>query len=72
MNLLSPGLLTITWIHRSWFPYVGVWLIILGIIDQSKMATQKNAVVPIWCCVIDLVGVNAWRIGTYSRLATLL
>jgi tetratricopeptide (TPR) repeat protein len=52
--------------HRSWFPYVGVWLIILGIIDQSKVANQKNAVYIFGAVLLLWSGVNAWRIGTYS------
>ena len=56
--------------HRSWFPYVGVWLIILGIIDQSKISTQKNAVYMFSAVLLIWSGVNAWRIGTYSGWQT--
>jgi len=56
--------------HRSWFPYVGVWLIVLGIIDQSKIATQKNAVYIFGAVLLIWSGVNAWRIGTYSGWQT--
>jgi tetratricopeptide (TPR) repeat protein len=52
--------------HRAWFPYVGVWLIVLGVIDQSKMANQKNAAYLFGAVVLIWSGVNFWRIGAYS------
>jgi tetratricopeptide (TPR) repeat protein len=56
--------------HRSWFPYVGAWMIILGIIDQSKIAAQKNAVYLFGSVLVLWAGVDAWRIGTYSGWQT--
>ncbi|HEX5112968.1 MAG TPA: tetratricopeptide repeat protein, partial [Saprospiraceae bacterium] len=53
--------------HRSWFPYAGAWLIILGIIDQSKFALQKNAMYVFTGVLVIWSGVDAWRIGTYSN-----
>ena len=53
--------------HRSWFPYVGVWLIILGIVDQSKIATGKKGMYVFAAVLLIWSGVNAWRIGTYSN-----
>jgi tetratricopeptide (TPR) repeat protein len=52
--------------HRSWFPYTGIWMIILGIIDQSKFALQKNAVYVFGGALVLWGGVDAWHIGTYS------
>jgi tetratricopeptide (TPR) repeat protein len=52
--------------HRSWFPYTGVWLILLGIIDQSKFSLQKNAVYVFGGALLIWSGVDAWRLGTYS------
>jgi len=56
--------------HRSWFPYVGVWIIVLGIIDQSKFVMQKNAVYLFGGVALIWSGVDAWRIGTYSGWQT--
>ena len=27
--------------HRAWFPYVGLWMIVLSVIDSSKFVSQK-------------------------------
>ena len=52
--------------HRAWFPYVGLWLIIMGIIDKSKFVTQSYAVYVFGGLLLFWAGVDAWRVGTYS------
>jgi Tfp pilus assembly protein PilF len=52
--------------HRTWFPFVGIWLIILSIIDASRLTGKKNAWVYFMAILIVWSGVNIWRIGTYA------
>ncbi len=56
--------------HRAWFPYVGIWLIFLGIIDQSKIVSQKRVVYVFVSVVLIWSAVDVWRIGTYSGWQT--
>ncbi|HJW29768.1 MAG TPA: tetratricopeptide repeat protein, partial [Saprospiraceae bacterium] len=56
--------------HRSWFPYVGVWMMILGIIHQSKIADHKNAAILFGSVLVLWSGINFWRIGTYKGWET--
>ena len=51
--------------HRAWLPFVGVWLIVLGLIDKMKFTSKKAAPV-VFASVLLLWGaVNFWRVGTY-------
>ncbi len=51
--------------HRAWFPFIGIWMLVLGWVeqrhlDQQKMATYVfSGVLVVWSCV------NLWRVGTY-------
>ncbi len=51
--------------HRSWFPYVGVWLMILGVVDELKIASLQKAPYYLGAVAFLWAGVDAWRIGTY-------
>ena len=52
--------------HRSWFPFVGIWLIILGIIDRSKFVSQQYATAVFAGILVVWGGINVWRIGVYQ------
>lgn len=52
--------------HRSWFPFVGVWLIILGIIDRSKYASQRYATAIFAGILVVWGSINVWRVGVYQ------
>jgi protein O-mannosyl-transferase len=52
--------------HRTWFPFVGVWLILLAIIDKAKFASQKYAMPVFIGLALVWGGVNAWRVGSYA------
>jgi Flp pilus assembly protein TadD len=52
--------------HRAWFPYVGLWLIVLGVVNKAKWDAEKLAI-PVFAGVLLIWGgVNTWRIGTYA------
>lgn len=52
--------------HRAWFPYAGLWMILLGVIEKTKLTGRKEAV-PIFIAVLVIwCGINLWRIGTYD------
>lgn len=52
--------------HRAWFPFVGVWLILLGIVDKAKLASQKYAAPVFIFLGLMWGGVNAWKVGAYA------
>ncbi len=52
--------------HRSWFPFIGLWLIILAVVDKSKLATQTIAPVVFAGILVLWSSINFWRIGTYD------
>lgn len=52
--------------HRAWFPYTGVLLILLGILDKMKWESTKTAPILFTACVAIWSGVNMWRIGVYK------
>ena len=52
--------------HRSWFPFVGLWMIILGVIDRSKMVSQRYAIAVFASFLIVWGGINTWRVGVYQ------
>ncbi|MEO5905377.1 MAG: hypothetical protein ABIQ11_01535 [Saprospiraceae bacterium] len=47
--------------HRSWLPYTGLWLIILGVIDKIKFTSHKVAPVVFASIVLIWGGINFWR-----------
>lgn len=52
--------------HRAWLPFVGVWMIILGIVERLKLTTHKAAPVVFVIFLLVWSGVNFWRAGTYK------
>ncbi|HSF89325.1 MAG TPA: tetratricopeptide repeat protein, partial [Saprospiraceae bacterium] len=52
--------------HRSWFPFIGLWLIILAVIDTSKLSSRKIAPIVFAGILVFWSGINIWRIGTYD------
>jgi Tfp pilus assembly protein PilF len=52
--------------HRAWFPFIGIWMIILGIVDKSNLATHRYAVAVFGIVLAIWGGVSAWRVGTYK------
>lgn len=56
--------------HRAWFPYVGIWLIALGLIDKIKFMSKSYAPVVFGSVLVLWSGVNLWRSGTYQKWET--
>ncbi len=56
--------------HRAWFPYVGIWLIALGLIDKIKFINKTYAPVVFGSVLVLWSGVNLWRSGTYQKWQT--
>lgn len=56
--------------HRAWLPYVGLWLLILGVIDRLKIASHKSAPLILAAVAVIWAGVNIWRSGTYDNWET--
>jgi tetratricopeptide (TPR) repeat protein len=52
--------------HRSWFPFIGLWLIILAVVDKSKLSSEKMAPYVFAGILVLWSGINFWRIGTYD------
>jgi Tfp pilus assembly protein PilF len=52
--------------HRAWFPFVGLWMIILGIVETSKWSSHKLAPIIFSGLLIVWGGVNIWRVGIYD------
>jgi tetratricopeptide (TPR) repeat protein len=53
--------------HRAWFPYVGIWLIALGLIDKIKLINKAYAPVVFGSALVLWSSVNLWRSGTYQN-----
>ncbi len=56
--------------HRAWFPYVGIWLIALGLIDKIKFINKSYAPAVFGSVMVLWSGVNVWRSGTYQKWET--
>ena len=52
--------------HRAWFPFVGVWLIVLSIVDKTKFVSQPAATAVFAGVLLVWGGVSAWRVGVYK------
>ncbi len=53
--------------HRAWFPFLGLWIIILGIVDKTNLVSNRNAVAVFAVVLAVWAGISAWRIGTYDN-----
>ncbi|MFZ1678280.1 MAG: hypothetical protein WAT91_13460, partial [Saprospiraceae bacterium] len=53
--------------HRAWFPYVGIWLIALGMMDKIKFINKAYAPFVFGSVLVLWSGVNLWRSGTYQK-----
>lgn len=53
--------------HRAWFPFIGLWLIIVGIMDKAKVVSHRFAPAVFGGVLLLWSGVNAWRIGAYEN-----
>ncbi|MEP6648074.1 MAG: tetratricopeptide repeat protein [Saprospiraceae bacterium] len=56
--------------HRAWLPYVGVWLIGLGLIDKLKIVNKSSAPMIFGAILIVWSGINVWRSGVYQKWET--
>ena len=52
--------------HRAWFPFVGVWLIILGIIDAKQWDLSKSGHTAFFSVLIIWSAVCLWQVGKYQ------
>lgn len=52
--------------HRAWFPFIGLWIIILGIADKANLASNRNVVAVFAVVLAVWAGISAWRVGTYN------
>ena len=52
--------------HRTWFPFAGIWMVLLGIVVESKFDLNKNATYVFTTLVILWSCINIWRVGTYT------
>jgi tetratricopeptide (TPR) repeat protein len=52
--------------HRTWFPFVGVWLIILSLIQVRQIDTSKTGNVLFFSVLIAWGTINLWQIGKYQ------
>ncbi len=56
--------------HRAWFSFVGVWLILLSVVDKSKLLSGQSSLAIFGGLLLIWSGVNFWRIGTYAGWET--
>lgn len=52
--------------HRAWFPFMGLWMIILGMLETSNWTAHKLAPIVFSGLLIVWGGVNIWRVGIYD------
>lgn len=52
--------------HRAWLPFVGIWLIVLGIVDKLKLVSHRSAPVVFGAVLLLWSGINFWRVGVYQ------
>ncbi len=52
--------------HRAWFPFVGLWMILLGMADQAKWPSHKLAPALFFSMLLLWAGMNVWRVGIYD------
>lgn len=53
--------------HRAWFPFVGLWMIVLALVDKLKFVSHKAAPVAFISILLVWSAVNFWRSGVYSK-----
>ncbi len=53
--------------HRAWFPFVGIWLIALGLIDKIKFINKPFAPIVFGSVLVLWSGINLWRSGVYQK-----
>ena len=53
--------------HRAWFPFIGLWIIILGVVDKANFTSNRNAVAAFGVILALWAGISAWRVGTYDN-----
>ena len=56
--------------HRSWFPFVGAWLIVLGIVDKLKLINNKLTPYIFLSLLMIWSGVNFFRAAVYQKWET--
>jgi tetratricopeptide (TPR) repeat protein len=56
--------------HRAWLPYVGLWMIALGLIDKLKLINKTSTPMVFGAVLVLWSGVNVWRSGTYQKWET--
>ncbi len=57
--------------HRSWFPFIGLWLIIMGVVDKAKLTTHKLAPIIFGSVLLLWSGINVladWRLPGLGAL----
>lgn len=52
--------------HRAWFPFTGLWLIILGVVDKAKLVSLKSVPLVLGAVMLVWSGIDVWRVGTYQ------
>ncbi len=53
--------------HRSWFPFVGLLMIALALIDKIKLMNKTSAPVIFGSVMVLWSGMNVWRSGVYQK-----
>lgn len=52
--------------HRAWFPFVGLWMIALGVAEKAKWTSHAYAKYVFAGLLVIWSAVNVWRVGTYE------
>lgn len=52
--------------HRAWFPFVGIWLMVISVAEKAKWNTHRYAPYVFGAVLLLWSGINAWRVGVYD------
>jgi tetratricopeptide (TPR) repeat protein len=52
--------------HRAWFPFVGLWMIIMGVAEKATWPSNRLAPVIFFALLMLWAGVDFWRVGIYD------
>ncbi len=53
--------------HRTWFPFTGLWLILMAMAEKSGWTFRPTGVRVSVGVLLVWSGINFWRIGTYEN-----
>lgn len=56
--------------HRTWLPFVGLWLLVLGVADKLKLINNGSAATLFGSVLVLWASINLWQSGVYQKWDT--